>query len=218
MTPKFLFLDCDSTLSAIEGIDELARLKGAATFSQVQNLTNQAMNGEIPLASIFARRLELIRPTRDECLSIGEQYINTIDPAAARVIKEFLAEQWKVVIISGGLTPCIRPLADYLGIADLEAVNISFDANGRYQDFDRDAPSSRNGGKPILIKQYLAKFRNAFSLIVGDGISDLECAPVVNQFIACLTFVSRPPLIDSQHPRIHSMRELSRWVTPPNQP
>ena len=37
----FVFFDCDSTLSSIEGIDELARQKGK--FNQVKQLTDAAM-------------------------------------------------------------------------------------------------------------------------------------------------------------------------------
>jgi len=39
---KLLLLDCDSTLSAIEGIDELARLRGASTFAAVESMTRAA--------------------------------------------------------------------------------------------------------------------------------------------------------------------------------
>ena len=38
-------LDCDSTLSTIEGIDELARWQGRT--QQVAELTNRAMNGDV---------------------------------------------------------------------------------------------------------------------------------------------------------------------------
>ncbi len=50
---KLLFLDCDSTLSSIEGIDELARLSDPAIFAEVVTLTNAAMNGEVPLREVF---------------------------------------------------------------------------------------------------------------------------------------------------------------------
>ena len=38
---KIIAFDCDSTLSAIEGVDELARLAGSEIFDQVENLTNK---------------------------------------------------------------------------------------------------------------------------------------------------------------------------------
>src|SRR5690606_25880766 len=64
---KLIFIDCDSTLSSIEGIDELARLRGPEIFEACANMTNRAMDGEIPLDSVYGARLELIQPTRAEC-------------------------------------------------------------------------------------------------------------------------------------------------------
>jgi phosphoserine phosphatase len=59
---KLLLLDCDSTLSAIEGIDELGRLRGTAIFKVVEDMTNAAMNGGTPMEEIFAKRLNMIKP------------------------------------------------------------------------------------------------------------------------------------------------------------
>ena len=38
---KLIVFDCDSTLSSIEGIDELARLRGEETFAEIEALTRQ---------------------------------------------------------------------------------------------------------------------------------------------------------------------------------
>jgi phosphoserine phosphatase len=54
--------DCDSTLSRIEGIDELARQHGL--FDKVAALTDAAMNGELALEDVYASRLDLIRPNQ----------------------------------------------------------------------------------------------------------------------------------------------------------
>jgi phosphoserine phosphatase len=47
---ELIIFDCDSTLSTIEGIDELARWQGRT--QQVAELTNRAMNGDVPLESV----------------------------------------------------------------------------------------------------------------------------------------------------------------------
>ena len=54
--------DCDSTLSELEGIDELAGGRSA----EVSELTARAMAGELPMEAVYGRRLELLRPTRTE--------------------------------------------------------------------------------------------------------------------------------------------------------
>ena len=55
---RTVVFDCDSTLSAIEGIDELA----GEHRSAVTELTEAAMRGEVPLQDVYGRRLALIRP------------------------------------------------------------------------------------------------------------------------------------------------------------
>jgi len=70
--PKLIFFDCDSTLSAIEGIDELARLRGPDCFARIERMTRDAMDGKLPIDEIFARRLDIIRPTRDEVDQVGQ--------------------------------------------------------------------------------------------------------------------------------------------------
>jgi phosphoserine phosphatase len=83
---KLIILDCDSTLSAIEGIDELAREKGTTIFNEVVALTNAAMNGEVPLDEVFARRLEIIQPDLATCEKVEQLYIDTIEPTAFETI------------------------------------------------------------------------------------------------------------------------------------
>ena len=63
-TMKIIAFDCDSTLSAIEGIDELGRNRGPAVFIQIEAMTHDAMNGRLPVEAVFGRRLELIQPSR----------------------------------------------------------------------------------------------------------------------------------------------------------
>ena len=53
--------DCDSTLSSIEGIEDLA----GDRLGEVRDLTERAMNGEVPLEAVYGTRLALLRPCRD---------------------------------------------------------------------------------------------------------------------------------------------------------
>lgn len=53
-TFRIVYFDCDSTLVSIEGIDELARLKGQADY--IAALTRRAMDGEVELEHVFVER------------------------------------------------------------------------------------------------------------------------------------------------------------------
>ena len=52
MPIQYVFFDCDSTLVQIEGIVELARLKGKA--EEIATVTEQAMSGQIELSGCLA--------------------------------------------------------------------------------------------------------------------------------------------------------------------
>lgn len=172
---KLVLLDCDSTLSAIEGIDELARLRGAETFAAVEQMTRDAMEGGIAMEAIFSRRLELIRPTHSELLSIGAMYISAVEPTALRTVSELKAAGWEVVIVSGGFTQAIVPLADFLGIARVEAVSLQFDSSGRYCGFEEaTSPTACSKGKNQVARRLRSELGVNRSVMVGDGASDLE--------------------------------------------
>lgn len=182
---KLLVFDCDSTLSGIEGIDELAALRGDAVKREIEQLTHKAMAGEIAIEEIFAARMDLVRPSLQECAAIGQRYIDEVEPFARSVIADLRAAGWRIAILSGGFVPVIQPLAEFLGITEVAAVPLFFDADGAYLDYGRDYPTTRNGGKPEIIRQLQAATNPLprCTVMVGDGVSDLETKPCVTRFI-----------------------------------
>ena len=179
---RTVVFDCDSTLSAMEGIEELAGEHAA----ELVRMTELAMEGTIPLEEAYGRRLDLARPRREDVARIGEAYIEHMVPGADRLVAALHSLGKRVVIVSGGLLPAVRHLGRHLGIPDehIEAVDITFDAAGHYADFDADSPLARAGGKPVVLARRAAAGDEAPVVLVGDGATDLETAPVVARFIA----------------------------------
>jgi len=214
VTPvKLIIFDCDSTLSAIEGIDELARVRGPEVFQQVETMTHDAMEGRIPVESVFGRRLEIIRPTRADAAAIGARYIATVEPTARATIAGLKARGWTPVIVSGGFRPCIRPLADFLGIDRVEAVELYFDAAGAYAGYDRDFPTTRSGGKPEIVARLKAELGPERIVAVGDGVSDLEMKPEVDLFAGFGGYVVRAPVRAGAPVFIRQLHELANLLT-----
>jgi phosphoserine phosphatase len=205
---KLICLDCDSTLSAIEGVDELARLRGPAALAEVAAMTNDAMEGKIPLEQVFARRLEIIRPGRAETEAIGRQYVREIEPTAVRTVAALQAAGWTPVIVSAGYTQAIEPLAQLLGIARIEAVRLEFDAQGNYAGFDMAHPATRKGGKPEIVRALKAEFGSTRTVAVGDGVSDLETKPEVDLFVGFGRYVVRDKVRAGAAAFIRSLDEL----------
>lgn len=205
---NLIFFDCDSTLSSIEGIDELARERGPETFSQVENLTNAAMNGEIPIEEVFPRRMEIIRPDHALCTLVARRYLETITPGTREAVANLREAGWVPVILSGGFARLIEPLAVELGIDHVEAVPLELTPDGDYRSFDSTYPTTRNGGKPEVIHDWKTDRGPRFTVMVGDGISDLESRAEVDLFVGYGGVVSREAVRAGADAWITDMRQL----------
>jgi len=205
---KLIVFDCDSTLSAIEGIDELARQCGEETFQKIKDLTNAAMDGKISLDEIFSRRLDLIQPDQETCRQVAQLYIDQIEPTAIETLKKLREEGWSISIISGGLTQVIEPLAKLLEIERVDAVPLHFNADGSYAGFDTSAPPTRNGGKPEIISQLKKELSPTRIVMVGDGISDLETKSEVDLFIGFGRYADREKVHQEADHFISSLDEI----------
>ena len=206
---KLVIFDCDSTLSAIEGIDELARVCGPAVFAQVEAMTRDAMDGKIAVEDVFGSRLDIIRPRRADVEAVGRKYIEQIEPTALATVKALKASGWTPLILSGGFRQAIQPLAAYLGIARIEAVDLFFDVKGDYTGFDGKFPSTRSGGKPICIAALKQEFSPSRTVMIGDGVSDLETKTVVDLFVGFGRYTERAKVKAGAHAYIYSLAELT---------
>jgi phosphoserine phosphatase len=193
--------DCDSTLVAVEGIDQLS----GPFRDQIQALTDAAMDGSVPLEEVYGRRLELIRPTRAQVDAVGREYVDTLVPDARETVAALRWLGKTVRIVSGGLAPAVLAVAAELGLApqDVAAVDISFADDGAYAGFDAGSLLARGGGKEVVIRGWNLP-RPA--LLVGDGATDLEARPAVDAFAAYAAVVERPLVVAGAD---HVLREPS---------
>ncbi len=207
---RSVIFDCDSTLSAIEGIEELARDHKA----EVQRLTTLAMQGTVSLESVYGQRLELIQPNRAAVERIGRMYIDQMVPGAGEVVRGLMAAGVRVFVLSGGLLPAVRAIALHLGVPDqhIGAVDLRFDQRGNYAGFDDTSVLARSNGKRRWIESRADIVRP--SLMVGDGVTDLEARPVVDRFAAFTGVARREPVVAAADfvvpgPGLHAILDLA---------
>jgi phosphoserine phosphatase len=172
MSFDIICFDCDSTLSKIEGIDELARRVGLG--EQMSRLTDAAMNGEVLLETVYEQRLSLIRPDQDSIDWLAKLYIEQIVDGVKEVFETLAASGKELHIISGGLRQAILPLAHSLGLPEtrVHAVDVYFNADGSYRDYDQNSPLARSGGKAEVCRQLLKTQETL--VMIGDGKTDME--------------------------------------------
>ena len=169
-----ILFDCDSTLSAVEGIDQLAEWAGVG--ERVAALTRAAMDGELSLEQVYGQRLALLQPDRQQIERLGQEYIARLVPGARETVAVLQGLGKSVHIVSGGIRQAVLALAQALAVpeSNVHAVDLSFDADGRYTGFDEQSPLSRSGGKADIARELIRQFGP--SAIVGDGVTDLEAA------------------------------------------
>lgn len=172
MTFDIICFDCDSTLSKIEGIDVLADRAGCG--QQMAELTNAAMNGEVSLESVYAQRLDLIKPNQQSIDWLANLYIEKRVQGVEEVFQQLHQQGKQVHIISGGLKQAILPLAQKLHVNahHVHAVEVIFSNKGEYQNFNQQSPLARNGGKADVCRDLNPN--NLKLAIIGDGNTDME--------------------------------------------
>jgi len=182
--------DCDSTLSEIEGIDELA----GSRADEIAALTNRAMSGELPLEAVYGARLELLQPTREAVDRVADIYVQRALPNAAQLVAALHSLGKRVAVVSGGLREAVEPFARSLGIDtdEVHAVSARFNDDGSYAGFDESSPLARSGGKPPIVNRIAAPSRPGRTALIGDGVTDLEAAVFVDRFIAFAGVADRP--------------------------
>jgi len=189
--------DCDSTLTSIEGIDELARMKGQ--FDHIADLTRRAMEGELKLEDVFAERLALLQPTRADLRRVARTYLTHSVPHAKEAIAALRAAGCQVYIVSGGLLLAVQEFARALGLPshNVRAVPMVFDQlAGQWWRYDQHryggnpderyldlapTPLAETNGKRQVMQELDAGERN--TMLVGDGVTDLDARDVVKLFV-----------------------------------
>jgi phosphoserine phosphatase len=211
--PRFasVVLDVDSTVSGIEGIDWLARLRGGQIAANIGRLTADAMRGAIPLEDVYGRRLALIKPTRVEIDALSHAYIDAIARDCPATIAAFRRAGIQIALVSGGIRQALLPLASQLGVdaRDLHAVDLRFDSRGNYASFDASSPLTTTAGKAIVVESL--GFPHPI-LAVGDGQTDLAMRSAVDSFVAFTGFAVRDAVIRSADSVVKSFQELERVV------
>lgn len=189
-----VILDVDSTLCGVEGIDWLARRRGAAVANRVARLTREAMEGDVDLDAVYGNRLALVAPVRDDLTALGEEYVRCVSSGAIAAVRTMQRRGVIVHLISGGLLPAVARLADEIPIAheNVHAVGIYFAEDGSYAGYESDSPLTRQRGKCELIAG-LALARPV--LLVGDGMTDAEAMPAVDSFAAFTAYATRAPAV-----------------------
>lgn len=173
--------DCDGTLSTIEGIDTLAAMNGVG--EDVAALTAKAMTESGITLELYRARLERVRPTRAQLAELTQAYYNARTDAVDDVVAILQRLNKPIYVLSAGVNPSVNDFVEHFNIPanKVFAVDLYFDEQGQYRDFDHDSPMTRRGGKREVIEHIQREHPRV--LHIGDGVNDFEVREDVARFV-----------------------------------
>ena len=169
---KLIAMDMDSTLLAVETIDEIADMLHIKP--QVSEITLQTMRGEITFEESLTRRTALLQSLHQDMLqSVYDERVE-LSPGAEKMLQQANKHGIKTMVISGGFTFFTDRIHEKLRL-DFSSANVLEIENERLTGKVVGKILGRQGKAEKLrtIQQQLG-IGSAQTIAVGDGANDLD--------------------------------------------
>ncbi|MDN5836620.1 MAG: phosphoserine phosphatase SerB [Nitrosospira sp.] len=165
-------MDMDSTLLAIESIDEIADMHGVKP--QVSEITQRTMRGEIVFAESLRQRTALLQGLDQDALQQVYNERVRLSPGAERMLQRMKAAGLKTMVISGGFTFFTDRIKAKLRL-DYAAANTLEIVDGRLTGKVLGEIIGAQGKADALkrVREELGLKREQV-IAIGDGANDLK--------------------------------------------
>lgn len=169
---KLIAMDMDSTLLAIESIDEIADMHHIKP--QVAAITLQTMQGEISFEESLERRTSLLQSLHQNALQKVYDERVRLNPGAEKMLQQAKIAGLKTMVISGGFTFFTDRIKTKLGF-DYAAANTLEIENNRLTGKVAGKIIGRQG-KAEVLKQVCDELglKREQIIAIGDGANDLD--------------------------------------------
>ena len=169
---KLIAMDMDSTLLAIESIDEIADMQNIK--SQVAAITLQTMQGEISFEESLTRRTALLRGLHHDALQKVYDERVKLNPGAEKMLQQAKLAGLRTMVISGGFTFFTDRIKARLEF-DFAAANVLGIEDNRLTGKVVGEIIGRQGKAQVLkkIRDELGIKREQI-IAIGDGANDLD--------------------------------------------
>jgi phosphoserine phosphatase len=178
---KLVVLDVDSTLIQQEVIELLAAHAGVE--SQVREITEQAMRGELDFSESLRARVSLLKGLPESViLDVRSQILLT--PGARTLVETLKKLGHSVAVVSGGFTEVIEPILQELGITHYRANTLGI-SNGTLTGLV-EGPIIDRAAKAQALRDFaeLESVNLEQTIAIGDGANDLDMIAIAGMGIA----------------------------------
>jgi phosphoserine phosphatase len=165
-------MDMDSTLLAIESIDEIADMHGMKP--QVAEITQRTMRGEIVFEESLRQRTALLQGLKEEALQQVYDSRVRLSPGAEKMLQRMKSAGLKTMVISGGFTFFTERIKAKLDF-DYAAANTLEIVDGKLTGKVLGRIIGAEGKAEVLkkVSDELGLKREQI-IAIGDGANDLK--------------------------------------------
>ena len=186
---QLLVADMDSTIIGQECIDELADYAGIKP--EIAAITERAMRGELDFAAALHDRVALLEGLEeaviDRCLAERIR----INPGAETLVRTMQANGAETILVSGGFTAFVAPIAEAVGFERFVANHLSV-ANGKLTGaVERPIVDSIVKRDTLVEARDRLGLESSITLAVGDGANDIAMVEAAGLGVA---FRAKPAL------------------------
>jgi phosphoserine phosphatase len=168
---RLLALDMDSTLVAVETIDEMGGLLGIK--DRIATVTAQAMRGEIDYAESLRRRVALLAGLDASALGRLLEERLPLSPGAEALIRRCRENRIRTLLVSGGFSVFTERLKAKLGIDESLSNTLEIE-NGRLTGrVVGDIVDGPGKAKRLVESMRALGASRAQTVAVGDGANDV---------------------------------------------
>ncbi len=212
---KIFIIDFDSTITKVEGLDQLAAIAlaqspdGDKIVQQIKELTDAGMNGELSLTESLSKRMSLLNANKRHVDALVVFLLENVSESFERN-KKFLKEYADhILVVSSGFKDFIVPVIEHLGLKpeNVYANTFTYNENGDITGVDNTNVLSQTGGKIKLVQSLNL---HAHVSVIGDGFTDYEIKQngLADRFYAFVENVERQKVIDVADFAIKSLDEF----------
>jgi phosphoserine phosphatase len=168
---KLVVMDVDSTLIQEEVIELLGKKAGKG--SEIAEITESAMRGELDFEASLRARVKLLTGLPESVLSEVQKEI-TLTPGARTLVRTMHKLGHHVALVSGGFESVIAPIVSQLGIKHIRANNLEIQ-DGKLTG-NLVGPVIDRAGKATALREFAEEHSIAMeqTIAIGDGANDLD--------------------------------------------
>jgi len=169
---KLIAMDMDSTLLAIESIDEIADMLNIK--AQVAEITQQTMQGKMNFEESLVRRTALLQGLHQDALQRVYDERVKLNPGAEIMLQKAKRAGLKTMVISGGFTFFTERIKAKLEL-DFAAANVLDIHDNKLTGQVRGEIIGRQGKAQVLRQVCEAlNLKREQVITVGDGANDMD--------------------------------------------